>query len=300
MAGSKPATSTATMAPLNAASSHEGPAELNDEELNSITQALYQRYRYDYRSFEKKSLARRIRRVMRKYNLANSVELWRKILYDESFVEKMTNDISVGLTSFFRDPRLWQFLYQQVLPAFGSQRNIHLWHAGCATGEEVYSMALIIDQLGLRAQCKGLATDISSDFIAFAQRGIYPEEAQQKLIEQHNIIGIAPATLNRWLVSTEPAAVSFNSRLISHITFKQQNLLTERSQQQFHIIFCRNVLIYFERPAKMELLQHFYQQLVPGGILVLGLFDSVLPAHLPAGLTPLHLGLKVYQKNKAH
>lgn len=271
-------------------------AELGDEELKAILTAIYQRYKYDYRDFEPLSLKRRIHTFMRKSQISDIHALWRTLLHDQDFALRFNSEISVGLTFFFRDFMLWDYLKTKHLPTLKGKAGISVWHAGCSTGEEVYSMALLLEQLQLRQKTKTHASDINYQFIKHAKEGRYAAIRSREFESHCQKANIDPQTVKRFSSYEEDGGIRFDPLLSQNIIWEQKNIITDEVIPTFDIIFCRNVLIYFNKSAKKRVLQKFARQLNPGGILILGFFDSLMSHHFPEELIPYELHCKIYRK----
>lgn len=268
--------------------------EMTDEEMNSLTDAIFKRHGVDFTCYEPKSLKRRFSRILHLYKLGSSVELWMKILKEPSFIHEMINELTVGLTSMFRDPSLWVHLKKEILPSLASKPEIKIWHAGCSTGEELYTMGIVLEDAGLLHKAKSLATDINSKFIDEAKAGRYHKiklvDYEQKFKEYN------PLCHFQKYYHTEVNEGVMDAKYIKHVNFRLHNLVTETMQQQFDIIFCRNVMIYFDQATKIKLLKQFHQSLRPGGHFIIGYFDSIMSLIDKDMYTYENLDLRIFRK----
>ncbi|WKK81604.1 CheR family methyltransferase [Marivirga arenosa] len=255
-----------------------GNIEISDEELHSLTDAIQQRHGIDFSCYEVKSLRRRLTRTLSVFNLESIHELWMKILREQEFIYPFMDEISVGLTSLFRDSSLWKALEKKVLLEYTKkEKPLSIWHAGCSTGEEVYSMGILLQELNIQDNTKAWATDISNKSLKIAQDGEYH---RMKFAEYNK--NLNEYKLNRNLDKfTEPETLpnhfKLKRSLISHVTWEHHNLISDEFTKKFDIIFCRNVMIYFDVNSKIKLFKKFYNSLNPGGILIIGFYDAVLP-----------------------
>jgi chemotaxis protein methyltransferase CheR len=249
--------------------------EITDAEMRSIQDAIMKRYGIDFFNYEPKSFKRRLQRIYRKFNFTSSFDLWSRTLKDKEFVHDFINEVSVGLTSLFRDPEFWQTLKSVMAEHFSEQYRINVWHAGCSSGEEIYTSAIVWDELGFGGKVKSIATDISSNALKTAESG---EIIQAKLPEyERNLKKYNPkASLDKYF--TEGAdGIIFKPKFLDKVSFKNSNLIMEEyGENQYDIIFCRNVLIYFDGPAKEKVIEKIYKALKPGGFLIIGFLDSML------------------------
>jgi chemotaxis protein methyltransferase CheR len=253
-----------------------GTLEITDAEMRSITDALFKRHGVDFMCYEPKSLKRRFTRLLHIYKLKSSAELWMKVLREPGFIHVMINEITVGLTSMFRDPELWKWMARELPARFGAHREIKIWHAGCSTGEELYTMGIVLKETGLLPKAKALATDINSDALATAKKGQYHKV---KIVDyatkyqQYKPSG----NLASYYTHQDEMHLQMDTALVKHVDFQLHNLVTQPMQKKFDLIFCRNVMIYFDQVTKVKLLKQFHGCLNPGGLLIIGFFDSIVP-----------------------
>ncbi len=250
--------------------------EVTDEEVRSLTQSILTRYGIDFTCYEPKSLRRRIMSVLHSHNYQSIHELWVRFLHDATFVYTFMNGISVGMTSMFRDPILWKTLKHKLRFDYRDRDSLSVWHAGCSTGEEVYSLGILLRETHLTHKVKACATDINQEAIQTAQHGVYHK---LRMIENETNYREYNSTgdLSRYYKAAEKE-VTMNPDLISHVSFRYHNLITDAAADRYDIILCRNVMIYFDNQAKARLLTKFYDALTPGGLFIVGFYDA--PIHL--------------------
>ena len=247
---------------------------ITEEEMASLTQSILVRYGIDFTCYEPKSLRRRIIRVMNIFKTNSVHELWVKFLRDQQFIQVFMNEVSVGMTSMFRDPIMWKKLKTIITERFAEKREISIWHAGCSTGEEVYSMGILLKESGVKSYVHGTATDINRDAMAIAQQGNYHKI---KMIEnERNYKEFNPRGNFSQYYTTQGASATMDPALINYAKFAYNNLITDSPSQRYDIIFCRNVMIYFDNQAKRKLLQKFHQALNPDGLFIIGFYDTML------------------------
>ncbi|MDJ1501925.1 protein-glutamate O-methyltransferase CheR [Xanthocytophaga agilis] len=267
--------------------------QLTQEELDSLIRAIYGRYGLDFSNYEPLSLSRRINRIIAKYNLENSLGLWRKIIYDSSFIQCFIDEITVGLTEMFRNQDFWIKLRTDVLPVYESKDNLSIWHAGCSTGEEVYSMAITLEEEEISSNVSIIATDLNSSSIRNARQGKF-SSLYQKTYTDNYAAAQGKKELNAYYSLAEENMV-FNKVSTHNIVFDQHNLVKDEMPQVFDMILCRNVMIYFDEVLKMKVLKLFHDCLPEGGFLSIGYYDT-----LPKGYKDLFYtydaSCKIYQK----
>ncbi len=247
--------------------------DITDEEMGSLTLSILKRYGIDFTCYEPKSLRRRIIRILNKLELTSIHELWMHFLKTPNFISVFMNEISVGMTSMFRDPILWKQMKIKLEAEFIQKANFWVWHAGCSTGEEVYTLGILVDQLKLGSKVSALATDFNIEALAEAQAGVYHKI---KMIEnEKNYKAYCTTTDFRNYFTAEATEAKLNLSLIRHVKFEYHNLITDSFKSGFDIIFCRNVMIYFDSIAKTRMIDKFYDSLNEGGYFVIGFFDTM-------------------------
>lgn len=267
---------------------------ISDEELKSLTDAIHKRHGIDFSCYEPKSLKRRVIRALHIFKLNAVHELWIKILKDRSFIYPFMDEISVGLTSMFRDPVLWRRLRQLLSNEWSEKKGISLWHAGCSTGEEVYTMGILLAESVYSKAVTAQATDISNQAMETARKGQYHK---MKLEEYgQNYLQFNPAGNIRRYYTEKDDFACMDPGLIRHVTFEHHNLITDPFARKYDIIFCRNVMIYFDNHAKAKLFEKFYEALNPGGLFIIGFYDAVLPMVDAAKFKVLDMDAKIFQK----
>jgi len=267
---------------------------ISDEELKSLTDAIHQRHGIDFSCYEPKSLKRRVIRALHVFKLNAIHELWMKILRDHSFIYPFMDEISVGLTSMFRDPVLWRKLRLLLNNEWADKTNLSIWHAGCSTGEEVYTMGIVLRESSFTRPFSALATDISNQAMETAKKGEYHVVKLEEY--NHNYIQFNPgSTLTKYYTINNNAAL-LDTKLIRHVTFEHHNLITDPFTKTYDVIFCRNVMIYFDNNAKKDLFNRFYDSLNRGGVFIIGFYDAVLPLIDPTKFKVMDMDTKIFQK----
>lgn len=267
---------------------------ISDEELKSLTDAIQQRHGIDFSCYEPKSLKRRVVRALHVFNLTAIHELWIKILRDHSFIYPFMDEISVGLTSMFRDPILWTRMRKLLKEELFNKNELSIWHAGCSTGEEVFTMGIVLRESNYPKPVKAWATDISNQAMAIAKRGEYNIMKLDEYEQNYRNFN-SSSTLKKYY-STNNSSAFLDTSLINHVTFDHHNLVTDPFTRKYDIIFCRNVMIYFDNAAKQKIFKKFYESLNPNGLFIIGFYDAVLPMIDPTLFTVLDMDSKIFQK----
>ena len=234
---------------------------------------------YDFSEYSDNSIFRRIHKVMRDYRLSLN-ELVAKTRSDLVFVEQIVEALTVNTTELFRDPATWIYLHDKLLPSLKTKPNINIWHAGCSSGQEVYSNLILLNQLGLLKQATVYASDISQRMIDQAKKGIYKYRFNQNYIENFNqVVGrnqkVDFSMYFDIIESEDKMVVKDFLREIPR--FVKHDLVQEKMPffNKFDIIFCRNVLIYFNAGLQSRIIQRFHDNLFPGGTMILGTHEAI-------------------------
>ena len=267
---------------------------VSDEELKSLTDAIQQRHGIDFSCYEPKSLKRRVVRVLHIFKLNAVHELWIKILKDREFIYPFMDEISVGLTSMFRDPVLWKKLRYMLTTDLAHKSSLNIWHAGCSTGEEAYTMGIVLRESGYAKRVSALATDISNQAMAIAKSGVYNSMKLEDY--QLNYLQFNSASSLTKYYEKNSVDGMMDVSLISHVKFEHHNLITGAFDRKFDIIFCRNVMIYFDNEAKRRLFEKFHASLNPGGLFIIGFYDAVLPLVDATKFEVLDMDAKIFKK----
>ncbi len=245
--------------------------EISDEELSSLTTAIKTRYGMDFTSYEKKSLKRGVARLIARNNLGNLLGLWSKILKDRDFINNYIDELLINLTELFRNPELWQKLKNDILNQYATSPMFKIWHAGCSTGEEIYSMAIVLTEKKMYDKVRIIASDLSTQALAEARTGYYSSmlwNRYQVSFTKYNAFG----KLDQYFVKDENG-FHVNKSLQKNIIFKQQNLVQDPPESYCDIIVCRNVMIYFDETLKVKVLTKFHTALKADGYLIIGYYD---------------------------
>ncbi|MBD8067389.1 CheR family methyltransferase [Bacillus sp. PS06] len=242
--------------------------DLERVEIELLLQGLYSWCGYDYRNYAYSSIRRRVWHRVHAEKLSSITGLLEKILHDSTCLQRLITDFSINVTEMFRDPLFFLNFREKVVPLLRTYPSIRIWHAGSATGEEVYSMAILLHEEGLYEKSKIYATDINAHVLKTAKNGVYPIEQMKKYTTNYVQAGGKSAFSDYYSVTN--SGVKFHSFLKKNIVFAQHNLVTDRSFNEFHVILCRNVLIYFNKQLQKKVHELFYESLCVFGILGLG------------------------------
>lgn len=242
--------------------------EMEDIELDLLLEGIFRRWGYDFRHYARASLKRRFEHRLRASNLDCLSDMLPRLLRDEDFFNDLLVDLSVTVTEMFRDPSFHAALREHVLPTLGTYPFIRIWHAGCATGEEVYSMAILLEEEGLYHRSHIYATDYNKNSLEIARQAVYPLDDIQTYTANYQAAGGAASFSNYYHAKYGSAKINDNLR--ENITFAYHNLVTDQVFGEMHLIVCRNVLIYFDKDLQDQTLSLFSDSLCRRGFLCLG------------------------------
>lgn len=270
------------------------PTELQEIEITLLLEGVYQMYGYDFRSYVRGSITRRILNRMKAERLPTITALLEKVLHEEGYLERLLNDFSIRMTEMYRDPSFFAAFRKEVVPMLRDLPEIRIWHAGCATGEEVYSMAILMKEEGLGDKTKIYATDMNEKALKAAQKGAFPLKKMQQYTKNYLKAGGSMAFSEYY--TTDHQFAYFSPDLNENLTFAQHNLVTDSSFNEFHVILCRNVMIYFDSTLQQKVHRLFYDSLADGGFIGLGSKESILA--MPRGMEyeEFNAGEKIYRK----
>ena len=267
-------------------------ATLEDIEVGLLLEGVYRQYGYDFRDYAMSSVRRRVRHLMREEGLATISGLQEKVLHDPRALQRFVVTLSVNVTSMFRDPAFYKALRERVVPLLRTYPKVRIWHAGCATGEEAYSFAIVLEEEGLYDRCQIYATDMNETVLETAAAGEVPLRGMRENTANYLRSGGRRAFASFYSAVDDRAVL--HPSLRRNINFAQHNLVTDRSFNEFNVVLCRNVLIYFNRELQDRVHRLFYQSLVRFGFLALGSKETVqFTAHQSAYED---LGERIYRK----
>ena len=248
--------------------------QIEEIETNLLLEAIFQRYGYDFRSYARASIDRRIRQFLSTVDSKSISGMISKVLWDRSFSTALIQYFSISVTEMFRDPEVYTAIRAEVVPLLRTYPHVKTWHAGCSTGEEVYSMAILLKEEGLYEKSNLFGTDFNDSALAQAKEGIYPAGKMKLFTKNYQQAGGTVSFAQYYHANYESAVM--DGALKKRITFANHNLVTDGVFGEMHLIFCRNVIIYFNKDLQNRTLRLFTDSLVRGGFLCLGNKEDLL------------------------
>src|SRR5947209_3605604 len=247
--------------------------EVEALEVRLLLEGVFRRYGFDFRDYASASIERRVRNQVRAEGLGSISELQGKLLHEPACMERFLLTATVNVTAMFRDPSFYRAFRTAVVPHLRTYPFLRIWHVGCSTGEEVYSIAILLHEEGLYPKCRIYATDMNEEVLARAKAGIFPPDLVQEYTGNYLRAG-GTGSLSDYYTAKH-GNVIFQRSLSENIVFAQHNLVTDGSFNEFHVIICRNVMIYFNPALTVRVHRLLYESLGMFGLLGLGSSETI-------------------------
>jgi chemotaxis protein methyltransferase CheR len=270
------------------------PQAVEQIELTLLLEGIYQRWGYDFRGYSRASLRRRVGEFMVRQGITRIGELTARVLHDEPLFQGLVQQFSVPVTEMFRDPTVYLALRREVVPYLRTYPFIKVWHAGCATGEEVYSLAILLEEEGLYDRCTIYATDLNEAALDRARAGVYPVASVQEFTENYQRAG-GLRSFGEWYQAGYDRVV-LPASLRRNVTFARHNLATDHVFSEVHLVLCRNVLIYFDRALQDRAIGLFEESLVHDGFLCLGSKETLAFSARRDAFSELDPACRIYRR----
>jgi len=256
-------------------SASEAAASIDREEveIDALLEAVFRYYGFDFRQYARPSLRRRLWRRASLEGAFTISGLQERLLHDRSCMERLLLDLSINVTAMFRDPTFFLAFRRAVVPLLRTYPFIRIWNAGCSTGEETYSLAIVLAEEGLLDRTRIYATDINEAVLLRARDGVFPLDQMRLYTENYLASGGTRAFSEYYTAGYE--GVRFDRALTDGVVFSRHNLASDGSFNEFHAIICRNVMIYFDSPLQDRVHDLFHDSLIRFGLLALGQKESI-------------------------
>lgn len=269
--------------------------EIDVADLRRISELIYERYNYDFRNYAMSSFRRRVLRILelKKLTVPN---LLSKLIDTPPFIHEFVDELTVNVTEMFRDPGFWKVIRDEVIPAIRkTQKKFTIWHAGCSSGEEVLTMAIVLDELGVLEDAQIIATDIDSAMLERGRAGIYPIKNMAVNEQNYNAYAGNSDGLS-WYYEQVNGSVIFRNDLLNNVTFARHDLVMGQVFDRFDLVLCRNVMIYFNQELQNEVLKKFHESIVPNGFLCIGSKESLIWCDYGNRFLVVNNDEKIYRK----
>jgi chemotaxis protein methyltransferase CheR len=267
---------------------------LEDLEIDLLLEAIYRQYGFDFRGYARSSLRRRVRLAVTAESVRTVSGLLEKTLHDPACLERLLLGLSVNVSAMFRDPGFFLAFRRRAVPLLRTYPFIRIWQAGCSTGEEVYSLAILLQEEGLYDRCRIYATDMNDVVLRKAREGVYPLDGMQKYTVNYQAAGGTHSFSDYYTAAYDH--VIMRPSLREQVLFSQHNLVSDGAFNEFNVILCRNVMIYFTRPLQERVHELFSRSLVKFGLLGLGSHESLRFLPNEDHYEPLESGEKLFRR----
>src|SRR3954471_24011021 len=281
-------------APAHGEAGPRGRDDLEALEIQLLLEGIYRRYGFDFREYAPASLKRRLWRRVNAEHLTSISGLLERVLHDEEVMERLLLDLSINVTAMFRDPTFYLAFREKVVPLLRTYPFTRIWVAGCSTGEEVYSLAILLQEEGVYDRTRIYATDINESVLERARSGVFPIDKMREYTQNYIRAGGERAFSEYYLAKYDGA--QFQRSLVDNVVFAQHNLVSDRSFNEFNVVVCRNVMIYFHRGLQDHVHRLFYESLMTFGVLALGAKESIRFSPHERSYEELDAGERLYKK----
>ncbi len=271
------------------------PEKVEDIEIRLLLEALYVRYHYDFRNYAMASIKRRLRQARDQLGFATISAMQESVLHDPQMLPRVLGYLTVQVSEMFRDPSYFQAIREQVVPHLSTYPSLKIWIAGCSGGEELYSLVILFREEGLESRTIFYATDISQEALRTAEAGVYNLDRIQLFTENHRKSG-GKSSLSDYYSAAYGRAV-FDKSLRQNVVFSDHSLVTDAVFGEMHLISCRNVLIYFDRPLQDRAIGLFKHSLARKGFLGLGAKESLRFSDHSGAFKDFVREEKIYQRS---
>lgn len=263
-------------------------------EISLLLEAFYHKYGYDFRQYSRAHIRRRIMSRMGLTGISDVALIQSKVLNDQTFAYELLQDLSITVTEMFRDQEFYKSVRKNVIPVLKTYPFIKIWHAGCATGQEAYSMAIILKEEGLYDRTTIYATDFNQQALDRAKEGIFSNAMMEEYALNYQLSGGIASFSDYFTFNYDRGII--NQSLKKNIVWANHNLVTDSVFAEMNMIICRNVLIYFDINLQNKVQKLLYESLIPGGILGLGLKESLRFTDYSEKYTELDKKLRLFKK----
>ena len=270
---------------------------IEDLEIQLLLEALFQRYHYDFRHYARASIKRRLMQAREQLGFGSISALQERVLHDPDMLPRLLGYLTVQVSEMFRDPSYFRALREKVVPHLRTYPSLKVWIAGCSAGEELYSLAILFSEEGLYERTLFYATDINPNALRAAEGGLYALDRIQKFTENHQKSG-GKSSLSDYYTADYGRAV-FDKTLRERVVFSDHSLVTDSVFAEMHLISCRNVMIYFDRPLQDRAIGLFKDSLTRKGFLGLGSKESLRFSEHVGSFSDFVPEEKIYQRRES-
>lgn len=270
--------------------------EIDEKELVPFFKEVYFTYDYDFSNYKLGTLKRRIQNHAIEESIKSFEEYKKRVLNQKTFFEKMFKYFSINVTEFFREPKSLRTIRKKVIPYLSTYSHIKIWYVGCSTGENAYSLAIMLDELNLLNKTQIYATDFNNEVLKKAKKGVYKLENIEENVQNYKKYGGA-FCLDKYYTKVDEGHIEMKDYLKDKILFFHHNLVTDGVMNEFNLVFCQNVLIYFDEVLKNRVVKLFSQSLRINGFMMIGESEYISKESM-GDFNEYTSEMKVYQKCK--
>ena len=268
--------------------------ENEDIEVKLLLEAIFLKYGFDFRGYSRLSVKRQILKIVKDEGLKNISELQYRLIWSESYFQNILPRFSISVTEHFRDPSFYKYFRDEIVPILETYPSLKIWHAGCATGQEVYSTAILLEEENLLERAQIYATDINPRALDVAKEGVYPEKELSLSAKNYSRAG-GKKSFSEYIFA-KGQKFTIKEKLRNNISFFDHNLVTDETFVEAHVILCRNVLIYFDEELIQRVVKLFHNSLHSHGFLCLGSKERIIGHDDEVNLKLIESNEKVYKK----
>ncbi|MGB0916245.1 MAG: CheR family methyltransferase [Flavobacteriales bacterium] len=267
---------------------------VSEDDVERVIEIVFNKRGMDFSGYSRASFSRRIQRICDRDSNGDFETIINRVSEDKPYFDRFLKEVTVNVTEMFRDPTFFLAIREKVLPELAHHHKLRTWHAACSTGEEVYSMATLLHEANLLDRSVIYGTDLNSDVLAKAKNGVYSAKNIREYTQNYQRSG-GTGTFSDYYSAAYGNAV-FKEFFRKNMVFSEHNLVTDGSFNEFNLIMCRNVLIYFQKPLQSRVIRLFKESLAPGGFLCLGSKESLMFADDHNAFEEVDSKEKIYRK----
>ena len=271
--------------------------EIHIVDIRKLTEVIKMKYGYDFTNYAISSFKRRILRILELYKFNSVDALIKKVSDDPTFFEEFISEITVNVTEMFRDPSFWRVLRDKIIPnILLNHKKVSIWHAGCSSGEEVYSMAILLKEMGILEDSKIIATDIDDQILERARSGVFTVK-NMELNEKNYVRFRGENELNKYF-EVKNGLAYMDKSLVKDVSYRKHDLVNGIVFNKFDIVLCRNVMIYFNQNLQNEVLKKLHESIFKYGYLAIGSKESLIWCEIANKFIVVNNEEKIYKKIK--
>lgn len=271
--------------------------EIDVLHIKDLVAVIKSKYGYDFTNYAISSFKRRILRILELHKISDIDSLIKKIENDFTFFEKFISEVTVNVTEMFRDPSFWNILREKIIPnILLNNKKLNIWHAGCSSGEEVYSMTILLKEMGILEQSKIIATDVDDQILKQARKGVYTVKNME--LNEKNYVRFSGGNQFSAYFEVKNGLAYMDQSLVKNVEYRKHDLVRGIVFNKFDIILCRNVMIYFNQNLQNEVLKKLHESIFKYGYLGIGSKESLIWCDIVNKFIVVNDREKIYKKIK--